>query len=175
MDAGQFTIYGLVDSASSSIRYVGQTHNLRQRITCHRNERQYCPLHFWKRGLKFFGRTFSAVELELVEGTRDDALGAERFFIDLMESAGCRLLNSTAYWARCKAPVESVHAYFGMLTTLFSLAQKENADYDCIWQLARTIDRFESANKSMILFRDDWLHGDIDCFADRVKQLSVAI
>ncbi len=92
-------VYGLIDSRTRCLRYVGQTvRALEVRLHQHAQSSKKMttpPINAWLRGLQSDDAQPIAVELELCD-SREELDQAEIFWIAYAKSIGCELLNRVA-------------------------------------------------------------------------------
>lgn len=105
----RFVVYGLIDPRDGSVRYIGATRNLRQRLTSHRGPTDYGSgetRKAWFSDLRASGRwPFAAVILQEV-ATLEELPDAEWAWIRRGIESGWPLTNTLGV----EVPASEVHA-----------------------------------------------------------------
>lgn len=164
-----YFIYGLYDSGfPREIRYVGQTESLVRRFKSHTIAKEWFgPAGIWRHGVRFFGRSVEIAIIDVVRGTRDEAIACERFHIKRLDTG--RLVNGVEYNRRCVAAGISSRlrdVYRSGLATIFCGCRNLNSKTHRVLarEFSDIVDKLESEFPTMALW------GPRDCFFYRVQK-----
>ncbi len=152
-----FFIYGLYDDAEPHvIRYVGQTKSLYKRIRVHYGSVYSCcgPAGVWKWSVLYFGRQIHMRLLEVVYGTRRNAIDREAWHIADQQANRGRLVNKFyAHQLACGIPatlattqIELVHGIRSALRHTIGKASK-----GLVNSIARSVDRLGEEYPSLLI------------------------